>query len=271
MSSYYPLIGLIVKHNYFSNGLCSGLSFLPTAATTKLIAQYKLIMRSVPSGFSLYADTDFTSIINEEIVLRFNAFASDPYFSFYTHECGSNQESPLFYTTQQTDGANHLKPSVFYTPDSLLELALRPVNARQSRSGFIVDLHIPGAVLSNRKSDNEYNFKPYTIQFNARAIPWKYYFIGELAKYDLEIKDIGVEPIIVFMTYRQPVLKNGKVLISEIPIVMSDNPKQKFQLHYKSNPSKILIKRLPNATLHLLGKENYSNGQQSIVAEIFIN
>ena len=52
---------------------------------------------------------------------------------------------------------------------------------------------------------------------------------------------------------------------------MSANPTQRFQLKDNVGFGKVLIKRLPNAGVQLIGKGRNSSGQSVLVAEIYIN
>src|SRR5690606_29744905 len=104
-----------------------------------------------------------------------------------------------------------------------------------------------------------------------RALYWKYYFFGELAKLELDIHDLSSQLAVTFDQSNEVVVKNGKAFISQTPIAMNSAPKQRFQLKDKSNAGKILIKRLPNAGVNLISRSMDLRGQQILVAEIYVN
>lgn len=272
MANFQTLVNLIVEHNFFADGLCKDLTFIPTPTTAKRLEQEQLIVRTKGYGLTLYGDNagdgdkedenenqKLSVTKNEELILRFLVFTKDPHFGSYTHEM-INKDTPLFFTT--TNSANGVLPATpFYTPESLSDDAMD--TRRVVQPIFTVDIDV-----SRKKQMAD---EKYAIKLNARDIYWKYYFFGDLANLDLEIHDLNAQAPISFRFCNEPVAKNGKAFISQSAIMLNEVPKEKFQLKDKNNSGKVLIKRLPNAGTQLIGKERDSNGQPILVAEIYIN
>lgn len=268
MANFKSMLALTVAHQFFSDGVCRDLLFLPTATTRKRLAQYQLMVKTSDSGIALLADTDFKVDIEYGLVLRFEVHAQDSWFGFYTEEL-QGRTAPLYYsgkniTADNTSLALHAEEAPEWDEDA----------SRKNKPGsfkkpaIIVDIPLDtkdfAAALEGKTRDLQ-------IKLNTRTIYWKYYFFGELANLELDIHDLSPQSPVGFVPCDEPVAKNGKAFISQLPIVMNSVPKQRFQLKDKTNPGKVLIKRLPNAGLELISKGRNLSGQQILVAEIYIN
>ena len=269
MAHFKPILTLTVEHLFFADGRCTNLVFNTTPATRRVLQQYQLAVKAEESGISIFADQDFSVAFDSEAVLRFEVFAQDPYFSFYTLEA-QNRKLPLFYSSKNITADN----------TSLVLLDEQPAESQDARTLrakpgdrtplLLVDIDLSGAEFATvREADSAPIAR--TIKFNTRDIYWKYYFFGELAKMELEIHDLGSQMTVAFDSSDEVVAKNGKAFISQAPIAMSSAPKQRFQLKDKGNAGKILIKRLPNAGVNLISKSRDLRGQQILVAEIYVN
>lgn len=269
MAHFKPILTLTIEHLFFADGRCTNLVFTTTPATRRVLQQYQLAVKAEESGISVFADQDFLVAFDSEAVLRFEVFAQDPYFGFYTSEA-QNRKLPLFYSSKNITADN----------TSLVLLDEQPAESQDGRAVrakpgdrtplLIVDIDLSGAEFATlREADTAPIAR--TIKFNTRDIYWKYYFFGELAKMELEIHDLGSQIAVAFDSSDEVVAKNGKAFISQTPIAMNSVPKQRFQLKDKSNAGKILIKRLPNAGVNLISKSRDLRGQQILVAEIYVN
>ena len=280
MGNYQPVVSLVVEHGYFTDGICQGLAFSPTAISAQVMQQHQLLMRIEDGGFTLILDRDFSGTVKEDITLRFLAHSQDPYFSFYTAGIANlaysivqdkdKKISQACYSTKNTNDFGVLNKSEFLCIDEGVQEAqvIRKVNAPLQPT-FTIDVHVPCAAFSF--ANTQLIVSKYVIQLMANALHWKYYFFGELAHVDMEIYDVDSKSPIKFDLCSEPVINKGKAYISQTPIAMSNVFKQKIQLRDKSNSGKVLIKRLPNAALHLIGKERSSSGQAILVAEIYVN
>lgn len=238
-----------------------------------------LLVRVIEGGFCVIGDQDATFLLDENLVLRFYAQVKDPYFSFYTQEMSELGALRLGVETSTSNAGVHKKnASLFYSTQHVAHSELLPCNyyvsspelddemaAGHIQSPLFVDVCLAPDGLQQGVAEN------FAITFQARALHWKYYFFGDLASYELEIQDLATQAPIMFTNSNAAVVKNGKALLSQSPIMLTEAPKQKFQLKDKNNSGKVLLKRLPNAGVNRIGKEWNPDGQSFLVAEIYIN
>lgn len=268
MAHFKPILILAVEHLFFADGRCTNLIFVPTPATRHVLQQYQLLVKMEDTGFSIIADQEFSVAFDEEAVLRFEVFTQDPYFGFYTLET-QNKRLPLYCSSKNITADN--TSLVLQDGQPAESQAAWPARAKPGSKTplLIVDIELSGAEFATVLHDAAPILR--TVKFNTRDIHWKYYFFGELAKLELEIHDLSSQTVVAFDPSDEVVVKNGKAFISQTPIAMNSEPKQRFQLKDKSNSGKILIKRLPNAGVNLISKSRDLRGQQILVAEIYVN
>lgn len=269
MAHFKPILTLAVEHLFFVDGRCTNLVFTTTPATRSVLQRYQLAVKAEESGIGIFADQECSVVFDSEAVLRFEVFAQDPYFGFYTLET-QNRKLPLHYSSKNITADN----------TSLVLLDEQPAESRDARTVrvkpgdrtplLIVDIDLAGAEFATARAAEALPIAR-KIKLSTRDIYWKYYFFGELAKLDLEIHDLSSQMAVAFDASDEVVAKNGKAFISQVPIAMSSAPKQRFQLKDKNGSGKILIKRLPNAGVNLISKSRDLRGQQILVAEIYVN
>lgn len=267
MAHFKPILTLAVEHLFFADGRCTNLVFTTTPATRRVMQQYQLVVKPEDSGIAIFADQEFLVEFDEEAVLRFEVFAQDPYFAFYTMET-QNKKLPLYYSSKNITADN---TSLVLLDESPAESPAVRAKPGDRTPLIIVDVDLSGAEFATARQNETTPPIARTIKFNTRDIYWKYYFFGELAKMDLAIHDLGSQTAVTFHSSDEVVAKNGKAFISQTPIAMNSAPKQRFQLQDKNNSGKILIKRLPNAGVNLISKSRDMRGQQILVAEIYVN
>lgn len=270
MAHFKPLFTLSVKHTFFADGCCNNLRFVPTPATQRVLQHYPLIIKTHDTGFSILFDQESTLLFDQDASLRFEAFAQDPYFGFYTEEL-QGQKQPLYCTTKNITADN---TGLVISSEQAAELQNWISIPARVKPGtktplLIVDIELNSAEFIAAVQDAVTIVR--SIKFNTRSIYWKYYFFGELAQMELDINDPSPQAAVTFYPCDEVVVKNGKAFISQIPIAMNSEPKQRFQLKDKNNSGKILIKRLPNAGVNLISKSRDLRGQQILVAEIYVN
>lgn len=268
MAQFKPVFTLEVAHAFFADGRCSQLQFVPSAATERLLHRYQLLVRHNEVGFSIIADLEKAIAPDEdESVLRFNAYAQDNYFSFYTAET-EGLYTPLYASTRHITADNSSLELQREAPPQLQSEYSARVKPGTRTPVLVFDIDLNDSAIEAAKTGAA---ALRYLRFGTRELYWKYYFFGELAKLELDIHDVGSPQAIVFDESDEPVAKNGKAFISQVPIAMNSEPKQRFQLKDKNNSGKILIKRLPNAGINLISKSRNLKGQQILVAEIYVN
>ena len=138
-----------------------------------------------------------------------------------------------------------------------------------------VQLHtISKAIDSNVISRLIHPVKRYVVALKSKQIHWKYFFSGSLAKKKLHIVDLDAEENglgIGFVDSSLTATKDGLAMISTSAIAMRHQPSQRFQLREAGAGERILVERLPNASLARIGKEKSRDGASMVVAEIYIH
>jgi hypothetical protein len=269
MAHFKPILTLAVEHLFFADGRCPNLVFTTTPATRRVLQQYQLAVKSDANGITVFSDQEFLVQFDDEAVLRFEVFAQDPYFGFYTLEA-QNRKLPLYYHSRNITGDNTSLVLLDEQPAESQDLRTTRAKPGDRTPLLMVDIDLSGTEFTAAREADAPAVER-TIKFNTRDIYWKYYFFGELAKLDLEIHDSSSPNAVAFDQSDEAVAKNGKAFISQVPIAMNSAPKQRFQLKDKNNSGKILIKRLPNAGVNLISKSRDLRGQQILVAEIYVN
>ena len=270
MTQFKQLFQLTVAHDYFADGRCTNLLFVPTQATQRVLAQYQLLMRVDDTGFALIVDQDCLLPFDDEAQLRFEVFAQDPQFEIYTREMhGRPLTIPRHCSSKNITADNTTLVIAEQMPAELHAAGSARLKPGSKNPLLVVDIDLSDTqFIAAAKTEK---WVAQRIQFNTRAFYWKYYFFGDLAKLDLEIHDLSSQTAITFYKSDEAVVKNGIAFISHVPIAMNTVPSQRFQLKDNSNTGKILIKRLPNAGVNLISKSMDLNGQQILVAEIYVN
>jgi hypothetical protein len=270
MAHFKPIFHVAVAHNFFADGRCTALQFVPTQATQRVLQQYQLMMRTDDTGFALIADQDFLLPFDEDAQLRFEVYSRDTRFEIYTQEVyGRPIGTPLYCSTRNITADNSTLVIAEQMPAELREVRSRSVKPGSKSPLLVLDIDLSEAQFGTAAQTG--NCVEQSIQFHTRELYWKYYFFGELAKSELEIHDLTSQAAITFYKSDEIVAKNGIAFISQAPIAMNSSPIQRFQLKDKNNAGKILIKRLPNAGVNLISKSRDLRGQQIHVAEIYVN
>lgn len=267
MANFKPLIALTIEHNYFVGGLCKNTLFLPTALTKEVLQKYEILMKPTGFGLTLLVDIEHAAWDGEDISLRFEIYSTDLYFSTYTALPVEKGASLLYSTSLCEPDSAIMIPQSRAPEEFAADTKKKVLNAPV----FVVDVVIGATDFARVHSAENDASKQYQIQLQARALHWKYYFFGELANLELDIHDASVPSINKFDVCMEQVAKNGKAYISQELILLHEAPTQRFQLKDKGNSGKVLIKRLPNASVQLLGKGRNSSGQSVLVSEIYIN
>jgi hypothetical protein len=271
MARYLPLFAIQIAHAYFDAPLNGGdasqpLSLMPSKASAILMQQESLLLRQRGDGIEIWQEEkDANAAVNTELItLEFLARSSDPHFEFYTEWpvarplCFVNQIAAELETPELELQANSVAASDFGM-DSF-ERQQQPV---------LFSVQIQHAI----KYQENAVMTVYRLPLAAKALHWKYYFSGALSKKELEIVDVDAlqDEANYFTASTNGVGERSLAFISERRLTMRSNPTQRLQLREKGANGRVLMRRLPNASIHKIGKERTPDGQTLIVAEIYIH
>lgn len=265
MPRYCRLVALDVTHEYLGHAALPGLRYVPTAETAALMEQEGLMLRALPRGVELWQEQR-ADVANAALwQLGFDVYAEDALLRFYT---AWPQDAYLAMT-----------------PGEQGELRVLRAVAQPARGGeaggpvLWIDLACaPPANAANVAATAEAMpmtaLQPWRVALPSKQIHWKYFFSGGLAAKKLSIIDLDAsdsEPGLAFAPSPLAATASGTAYLSASPVPMQSIPRQRLQLREAGATGKVLIRRLPNASVAKLGKERGPNGQSMIVAEIYVH
>ena len=275
MSAYQALCSIVVEHAFFANGRCRGLQFVASADTAALLQHYRILARPNDGGIDLLRECDDVEDSHTDnaapISLRYMVFSNDPLFSFYTENASPAQ--PLYFNSG-VDANSNTQLTASPWPGGAPWAQRQGYGRRQTvvNPCMVIDIEMSPAELFASTAGQPAAPRRCVIALQAASIYWKYYFFGDLATRNIEIRNLdAVATAVGFNASTMPVPRGGTAFVSQIALPMQEVPAQRFQLRDKDELGRVLIKRLPNAGINKIGKETIRDGQQVLVAEIYIN
>lgn len=167
-SNYKIVFSIQVMHTYFSNGICKGLGFIPCTATALIMKRYGFILRDIPGGFGLYANTPGTI---KDLLNAITKATGGDVFVF-------NIEAPAsLYSCTDMPFAG-LQPMIFSsrnTTDDGGTAVIAPEEGTGSGTGFGKTLIYFDDVITGLNNAAVAN---YTIKLKALSTQWQYYIIN---------------------------------------------------------------------------------------------
>lgn len=287
MSRYKPLFTVAIQHEYFDGGPCRDVALAPTDATFAAMAKLGLIARAGAGSIAVFYPDDREDVLHAAIAdrdeapnLTFRTRCENPYFSVYTHPSFRDCDGVLYFDSFGAKRSENAETLLMHeeaqvsagNSKSLAELSkmgLASARERVCRDAILVNVRLEDTL---EIPDKEFPGRNYAIRFASKRSRWRYYFFGELCDRDIQVADL--DGAIAFErggTIRFPGRKPGAIFLSTSPIPMRDIPNRRFQLReIKSKVERTLIKRLPNASVDQVCKEEF-DGQGTFVSEIYVN
>lgn len=271
MARYLPVFALEVKHEYFegdANTDRMGLVFTPDHDSAILMQQENLLLRRGLAGFEIWQEQETEADepnlsapggMLETLSLVFSVTASDPAFDSYTNW---ELSKPIQFEN---------KNSVRLTASELDADAIRLSN---TNSFSTVKRKLQTQFYVRLKHALSHGMTRYELTLKAKTLHWKYYFTGAIGKKAAEIFNLdgsSKEDELLFQRSTELVNNTGTAFLSKVPFPMRSIPTQRFQLREEGANGRVLMRRLPNASIHQIGKEGVPGGQTLIVAEIYIH
>lgn len=270
MARYQQLFSVAVTHEFYAGQPVPDLRYVPAAPTAELMRRERLLLRTTVAGMELWRElaeheTDTAGKKPEpalaRMLLRFEVLSGDPLMRFYT---ALPLAAPLRFTNR-LPGADRA------------EQQLRPVKwaRRLRRDGLVNQMHGPLFRLDIDFPPAAAGSEPpkWRVALASRTLHWKYFFSGALAAKQLNIVDLdasdGAEG--VSFAPAAPAVDGGSAYLSARALPIQKSPQQRLQLREVGAAGKVLIRRLPNASVEKMGKDQGPNGQSMIVAEIYIH
>ncbi len=287
MSAYQLLYSVTVEHMYFAGKICKSLRFVPTPATTRLLNRTDLLFRVIDNRLSVFFASDRLDILRicaeDSLVFMFKVFSHDTNFSCYTLPDIQPDHAVLYFDNQKPNQDRsgrlllHAEPQVSSSDfiDLESDLIRDDLDPRDHhvRPCFILKIIVRNnaPLLSpDRKEDTQ--MRRFYITFSSNRSYWKYYLMDDLSGRRLYISDL--DDTIEFEDTGNIVLpgnRRARMLQSTRAIPMYEQPVQRLQLKEAfDSRDKVLIKRLPNASITQISAEPVK-GKMKNISEIYIH
>ena len=290
MGIYRPLFNISVKHDFYADGLCPCLDFVPSEQTQQIINNTGLLVRKSVSGIGVIYDqarndalVSYVENQEEPLCFEFKVYSTDPQLRSYTEPFSAHPEGSMLYFDNRAevslDNQNiRLHASEYASNISFNKLEspqLIDVLSQKDRlipPLFVVRIYAAGQVEPLFSVLAETAEKNYYLNFKSRQTFWKYYLLGSMARKNAYILDPDGE--FEFEFTGETSLSDSRSALtfrSRVAIPLRQRQNFRFQLKEKSpEGERVLIKRLPVAGTAQFGKEVLSE-QKIVVSEIYIN
>jgi len=288
MSTYQVLFDFEVGHNYFSNQKAASVRFEATHQTAKLIKSLGLIERRRANGIALFFDMQQLEALqlyaedeDEPLQLVYKGYVDDPLFERYTDPSPMREGEILRFRNDKSALTDSLEIPLhngavatikdFVEIDTLQAEGYLLPRDSLIKPSFLIQLD--AVAKAGFRSEEGVFFGPqYRIHFAAAQSYWKYFLLGDLAKRDAYIVDLGKST--EFELAGEEVLADQEVALTYVSteaIAMQQRSECRFQLRESGyGNGKVLIKRLPVASAKQVGR-SHLNGKEVVVSEIYVN
>ena len=286
--NYQPFFEISVRHDYFIDGLCKCLDFVPTEETRKIILSSGLLLRDTVSGISVaYNESEleklqqYTLDEDEPLALEFKVYAQPPEFKGFTLPFRGERSEVLYFNAEQenllTGDSLYLHSGKYTSEENILLADAHQFNKafssqdKVSPPDLFIRIEMNGA--ASAFFDDALNpiQRQCVIQLEPRSTIWKYFLLGPASTEGVYIYDPSNN--VEFVPGERVELANKQDTItffSKESIPFAERYSVRFQLKEKSfDGDKVRIKRLPVARLNQAGKE--VNDGQCVVSEIYVN
>lgn len=280
MGTYQPFFSVVVRHEYFSDGLWQGLSFVPAPGTVKLLECADVVLKKTRGGIAVFHDFDkinrlrlFAQDGSGLLRFCFSVFAGDRAFEGYTSIPERKHQSTLYFSNRgvAAGGAESLSKADAVSEQDMQDWeSLEAGGISRPRGTSVPDFFVD--ILLAPPAEGKPSAPEYRINFSARRSYLKYYLLGNMNRNNLFIVDLDNR--VEFEFCGDAVLQGSrasKVFRSRAAIPIQENSGLRFQLREQGvGTGKVLIKRLPVASEGRLAME-LINGKSEIISESFIN
>lgn len=290
-SSYQLVFRVSFEHGFFDGAALRSMRCVPAAASFDMLRRAGLLLRAEDDGIAAFGNQAAIERLRLHIAeagtslkLAFLVFSSDPHFFEYTVPAWPKGQVLLLDTADATLDAGgrqmlHATPCV---PASAFvdcsHAGLAPILGRK------VLVPAPAMVLQVALSDSlagtpdsaadsaaDSARRHFHARFGAASSHWKYCLFGAGAATARIVDLAGDMEFDRFAGVEVAAGRYADVFISKRAIEMRKSSAERFQLRAASPAGdKVLIKRLPNASLGKRVREN-RDGNDILVSEIFIN
>jgi hypothetical protein len=284
MSSPYQLIFRVsFEHAFFADGILRSLRIVPVAACYDMVSRAGVLLRLEGDGIAAFGDAEAVERLRLHVAeagaslnMAFLVFSKDPHFFEYTVPVWPKGQL-LFLNTacaSPDDAGRQILHATPYAPASAFvdrhHPDLQPILGKcvlALAPAMVLQVVVSPSLL-NASDSRERHFH---ARFDAASSHWKYCLFGA-GEAQAGIVDLaGDMEFDHFAGVEVADRRRAEVFVSKRAIPMREVSAARFQLRAASPVGdKVLIKRMPNASVGKHFREN-KDGNQILVSEIFIN
>lgn len=290
MASYTPLFTLVIEHGYFTAGVCSCLDFVPSTKTARLFENCGILIIKTAGGITAVYDVERAEALTlyaqdptEPLEFVFKLYATDPDFKSYSEPFAASSTTILYFDNQppckvekekiKLHATEYVSKMDYVELYALSAMDILSQKDRHSPPVAVVKIAAVGAAEALFSEQYEVIPRAFCLSFNTRHTHWIYYLLGGMARKNGYILDLDSR--IEFEFAGESALADtriARVFRSKVTVPLQERPAHRFQLREPgAGGGKILIKRLPVASVKQAGRGYGVNEQGTVVSEIYIN
>ncbi len=260
MSAWEPLLDLRIEHGFYAGGVCRGLSIVPTSDTQRQLDRMGCVLRSLDAGMAVLADAErITRFFDgEPMVLGFIGRSRDPLFAAVTEGLSTSGDAAMLFDQAAADG-------------ELLQGRLEPLASAGWQALLAARDRLAAPAFGLRLALADAKPRQYRIRFEARALPWKYYLVGDWERDGLYVAD--PDAAVEFSPVSPERLPDGREVLaalSSASIALAERGSRRFQLRRRTGGAdRLVVKRLPHAAAGSWGLQPDRGG--GLVSEIYVH
>ncbi|HEU4719669.1 MAG TPA: hypothetical protein VFU15_17615 [Bacteroidia bacterium] len=250
-SSYTPVFCADVLHSYFSEGICTCLRFIPSAATQPVLNRFGFRMQGKTNGFTLFTSSpgplssllSYITRVTGETAFSFDIISRNDGFPVFT-EMPADRLVLLTFDSSNSSGT---------APGNIVSLVTVFTDVGEASVTGTLTLNFSDIL--NYINGNSYGL--FRISLTARSTQWQYYVVNRNAM-QLDNPSVtekggmtleGPQPATTPAGEQALLFTSGSTLLplSEIPVYRFDlvNTPSNGAAQKKSSP-KVVFRGLPN-------------------------
>lgn len=205
-TQFGSLLRFFLRHDYYTDGVCRDIRFIPTPETVRNLQNYRIRYRIHPDGFELASDLqhDYSHpVFTSEQLFQFDFINQNPHFQRFTDMPMTTAATLQFDTAESTDERLHTE--AFATHANFIP------STEDGIRGSVIIRHQPEKPLWGPDA----KYYRYYARFAPRIVKFRYIFYGNpvfLENYSTFFMDCydDLENPIKFTEPRPLVLRSGE-------------------------------------------------------------
>ena len=289
MSDYQTLFDIHIEHDFFLQGVCCCLEFVPTGNTVVLLRNTGLLVKKSSRGLLVAYDRNRQESLHLQLAdagvgldLVFKVYAKDPQFMTYTEPFVEPGDGMLYFTnpvTRKPAGApRRIQQAEQVSHADVIDMDSEQLVGILDRKDRLIPplcvVRIHADERNNPFFDKALNAKApsFYLSFATRSTYWKYFLQSDKENDGTFVFD--PDGRIEFESTGLERMADGRAVStfrSKQSIPLQESFDFRFQLKQRSNGvEKVLFRQLPFARVGQTGKEVVAK-QAIAVSEIYIN